>query len=84
MDCADWIRSTCIYLTAVCCKSFVVVQGEIDEAQELLEQVTRLQQEKNTIEKQYTSIKTVKRNIVCEVSVTASLAPFKEQQYSRT
>ncbi|KAG5188699.1 hypothetical protein JKP88DRAFT_25649, partial [Tribonema minus] len=42
--------------------------GEIDEAQARLEEVASMQQKKNSIEKQYTSIKTVKRNIVCEVS----------------
>mmetsp|Transcript_20647 Transcript_20647/g.30546 ORF Transcript_20647/g.30546 Transcript_20647/m.30546 type:complete len:313 (+) Transcript_20647:86-1024(+) len=42
--------------------------GEIDDAQTLLEEVDVLNAEKQEIEKEFTSIKTVKRNIVCEVS----------------
>ena len=43
-------------------------EGDIDEAHTQLEEVQAMRQEKQDIETHYTSIKTVKRNIVCEVS----------------
>jgi dethiobiotin synthetase len=45
----------------------VCTQGEIDEAQALLEEVAAMRKEKQEIENQFTQIKTTKRNIVCEV-----------------
>jgi hypothetical protein len=49
-------------------------QGEIDEAQALLEEVAAMRKEKEEIENQFTQIKTTKRNIVCEVRETLVLS----------